>query len=93
MELETNNDDMEKKIKDSFLKFIPEESNSMKKLVCSDFEEKSTMVNEELFLCKVSSSDDGIEHFHSKLHLLTLFFIDGASFIEYEDPKWEIFYL
>lgn len=60
-------------------------------------------INNDLFHCKVifykiinykvSVCDDGIQDFHSRLNLLTLFFIDGASFIDYNDSKWEIFYL
>ena len=35
-------------------------------------------------------SDPAIREWHARVEPLVLFYIDGATFIDTEDPKWEI---
>jgi len=57
----------------------------------SDINDNATAVNYEIY--KADLSNPGVSEYHSKLQLFLLWFIDGSSFIELTDPRWEAFYI
>lgn len=52
-----------------------------------------TQVNVTYKITQCDLKDEDFKTFHSRFETYVIWFIDGANYIDLDDPKWEIFYV